>query len=161
MHTFRTFLIAMLLVGAAGRSPLQAQTAPDSPKDPALYQTILHLDNVMFDAFNRRDLDTLKKVFAENVEFYNDGGGVSNYQTTIENFKRMFERNANTGLRRELVKGSLEVYPLPGFGAIEIGTHRFIHSENGKEEIGTMKFVQVWQHKDGEWKATRVISVGH
>lgn len=93
------------------------------------------MDSVMFDAFNRRDLDTLKTVFAENVEFYNDSGGLSDYRTTVEIFRTMFNRNATNGLRRELVKERLEVYPIPNFGAIE---------------VGTMKFVQVWQLKDGK-----------
>ena len=153
--------MAVALLASSGLSTGYAQPAASPAKDRVLYETILRMDGVMFDAFNHHDLDTLKKVFAENVEFYNDGGGVSNYATTMENFKVMFARNTNTGLRRELVKDSLEVYPLPDFGAIEMGTHRFIHRENGREEVGTMKFVQVWQHKDGEWKATRVISVGH
>jgi len=100
-------------------------------------------------------------VFATNVEFYNDGGGVSDYATTMKNFKEMFLRNKNTGLRRELLPETLEVYPVPGFGAIEIGTHRFFHTENGKQEVGTMRFIQTWQLKDNEWKVTRVISIGH
>ncbi len=151
----------LFLAGVGGPPTVAAQTATYTPKDPQLRETIAHLDRVMFDAFNRRDLSALKPLFAENLEFYNDGGGVSNYQTTIDNFKALFERNGATGLRRELVEGSLEVYPLPGFGAVEMGNHRFIHTENGKEEVGTMKFVQVWQLKDEAWKVTRVISVGH
>lgn len=138
-----------------------AQKSTYVPKDKALYDTIAHMDSVMFNAFNTRDMSVLEKVFAEDVEFYNDGGGVSDYATTMKNFKGMFEWNAANGLRRELVSGSLEVYPMPGFGAIEVGEHRFIHMENGKEEVGQMKFVQVWRLKDGVWKATRVISVGH
>lgn len=138
-----------------------AQKSTYVPKDKALYDTIAHMDSVMFNAFNTHDMPVLEKVFAEDVEFYNDGGGVSDYGTTMKNFKAMFERNAASGLRRELVNGTLEVYPMPGFGAIEVGEHRFIHKENGKEEVGVMKFVQVWRRKDGAWKATRVISIGH
>lgn len=139
----------------------KAQTTPYQPKNQQLYRTILHMDSVMFDAFNTRNIEVLKNVFAPDVEFYNDGGGLSDYTTTISNFKAMFARNTQTGLRRELVAGSLEVYPVPGFGAIEIANHRFIHTENGKEEIGTMNFIQTWQFKNGQWKATRVISIGH
>ena len=160
MKTFFAVVLCLSILGFNVQR-LVAQAAPYTPKDQALYDTIQRMDGTMFDAFNRQDLATLKTVFAENVEFYNDGGGVSDYRTTMENFKTMFERNANTGLRRELVKGSLEVYSVPDFGAIEVGAHRFIHTENGKEEVATMKFVQVWQLKDGMWKATRVISLGH
>ena len=33
-------------------------------------------------------------------------------------------------IRRDMV-GSLGVYPIKDFGAIEVGTHRFCHKENG------------------------------
>ncbi len=35
-----------------------------------LYKTILHMDSVLFDAFNNHQLPVLQQVFAENVEFY-------------------------------------------------------------------------------------------
>ena len=67
--------------------------------------------------------------------------------------------------RRELVPGTLEVYPIPGYGAIEVGAHRFYHPKEGTtEEVGgtvAAKFLHVWQNKDGEWKITRVISYAH
>jgi hypothetical protein len=157
----QTALIVIALFVFQSLQKTQAQNAPYTPKDAKLYQTILHMDSVMFDAFNQHNLTVLEKMFAENLEFYNDGGGVSDYKTTIENFKQMFARNQGNGLRRELIKESLQVYPVPGFGAIEITSHRFIHTENGKEEIGTQKIIQTWQYKDGEWKATRIISLGH
>ena len=69
-------------------------------------------------------------MFAKDAKFYNDGDRVSNYATTLADFKSTFERNATSGLPRELVKESLEVYLLPDFGAMEIGSHRFIHAEN-------------------------------
>jgi Domain of unknown function (DUF4440) len=56
--------------------------------------------------------------------------------------------------------GTLEVYPLKGYGAVEIGIHRFHHPENA-ENVGDAKFVMLWQNKDGMWKVTRVISYNH
>jgi hypothetical protein len=129
------------------------------PQDPKLYQVIVHMDSVMFNAFNAGDIETLKKVFAPSLEFYHDKGGMSDYQTTISSFENIFKNVP--GLKRELVNGSLEVYPVPGYGAIEMGIHRFTHTENGKQVVGTYKFVHTWQFKDGEWKTTRVVSVGH
>jgi len=155
-----SLIVFTTFISLLAASKAKAQTLY-KPKDLKLYRQIAHMDSVMFDAFNTHNMEVLKKVFAVNVEFYNDGGGVSNYQTTMTNFKAMFDRNSTSGLRRDLVIGSLEVYPVPGFGAIEIGTHNFTHFENGKEEKGTMKFIQTWEFKSNEWKATRVISIGH
>ena len=49
---------------------------------------------------------------------------------------------------------------LKDFGAIEEGEHRFCEISTGKCE-GIAKFVIVWQHKDGNWQITRVLSYGH
>jgi hypothetical protein len=153
-------IICMILyVGSISAQVTKEQNPSFESPDSQLYKTILHMDSVMFDAFNTHNLEVLKTVFANNLEFYRDKGGLSNYQTTINSFKKVFE--ATPDLRRELVNGTLEVYPVPGYGAIEMGIHRFIHMENGKQIIGTYKFVHTWQYKDNEWKVTRVVSVGH
>ncbi|MDN5286091.1 MAG: hypothetical protein JWR38_2365 [Mucilaginibacter sp.] len=138
----------------------QAQTT-QKHFDQQLYNTILHMDSVCFDAFNARDLQKLKTVFADNLEFYHDLGGLAYYDETMKSFEKMFVQNKVNGLKRELVKGSLEVYPIKDFGAIEVGIHRFTHMENGKEVIGLLKFTHVWQYKNNEWKITRVISYDH
>ncbi len=63
---------------------------------------------------------------------------------------------------RELVPGSLEVYPIAHYGAVEIGVHRFLHP--GTQDhgvVGEAKFIHLWQYKDGAWKVSRVISFDH
>jgi len=129
------------------------------PKDPQLYKTIVHMDSVVFDAFNTHNLEVLKTVFAANLEFYHDKGGLSDYPATINSFRSVFA--ATPGLRRELVPGTMEVYAIPGYGAVEIGMHLFIHVENGQTQTGLYKFIHTWQYKDNQWKITRVVSVGH
>jgi Domain of unknown function (DUF4440) len=136
-----------------------AQTNAGEPHDSKLYKTVQHLDSLMFDAFNTHNLQVMASLFSDSVEFYHDKGGLSNYSSTIESFKRVFATTPN--LRRELINGTLEVYPVPGYGAIEMGEHRFTHIENGKIIAGVFKFIHVWQYKDGAWKITRVVSVGH
>jgi len=65
-------------------------------------------------------------------------------------------------VKRELVPGTLEVYPLAGYGAVEIGVHRFLHPWGQDHGIvGEAKFIHVWRYKDGMWEITRVISVDH
>jgi hypothetical protein len=124
-----------------------------------LYDTIAHMDSVLFNAFNAHNLDKLKTLFTDDLEFYHDLGGLTNYAQNMEAFKNNFAKN--NGLRRELVPGSLEVYPVKDYGAIEIGAHKFCHIENGRQDCGTFKFAMVWQKKDGEWKISRVVSYGH
>jgi hypothetical protein len=130
-----------------------------SPEVQKLYDEIANADRVLFDAFNKRDLETIKSLFSHDLEFYHDTNGLVSYQQTIDNLKKLFDRNL--GLKRELVKDSLEVYPVKDYGAIATGTHVFSHFENGKEDRGTFKFVNIWRKKDGTWKVARVISFDH
>lgn len=134
---------------------------PNRPSNSGeeLYKEIARMDSVLFDAFNNQDLDAIRHLFAEDLEFYHDKDGLSSYQQTMESLAGLFQQNM--GLRRELVKGSLEVYPVKDYGAIEVGTHTFSHMENGRLVEGTFEFVHVWRKENGRWKVSRVISYGH
>lgn len=136
----------------------------DQTKNPApadLLATITELDGQLFDAFNQRNLEMLKKLFATDVEFYHDKDGLVTYPQLIEGFSKLFERNQTSGLRRDLVKGTMAVYPLKDMGAIQTGEHRFCHMEQGREDCGTFKFLHIWRFTDGQWKLTRAVSFGH
>ena len=160
-----TFFILTTTILTSACSPsknkLEAQAKGYSPVSKDLYDSIAYLDSVFFNAFNTRDLDKLKALLSENLEFYHDLGGVTNYHQNIDAFKKTFE--SDRGLRRKLVEGTLEVYPIKDYGAVETGIHRFYATEKGQQEklSSEAKFVQVWQKKDGAWKITRIISYGH
>jgi len=52
---------------------------------------------------------------------------------------------------------NMQVYPMKGYGAVEIGVHRFYHPKSSTPS-GEARFVHLWQYKDGAWRITRVIS---
>jgi ketosteroid isomerase-like protein len=139
--------------------------SPISPEARELFETISGMDSQLFDAFNAHNLDAVMAMFSDDVEFYQDNDGVSNYEQTKKDFGKMFASVPD--IKRELVKGSLEVYPIKDYGAIEIGLHRFCHKQDGPGgssgglECGSFKFVHIWHKSGGEWKLTRVISYGH
>jgi len=145
-----------MIMGMNKNSNAQLQ---DSVVSKNLYKEIAHMDSALFNAFNNRNIDQFKNLFAEDLEFYHDKGGLTNYQHTVDFLKTT--DSLNNHLKRELVKGTLEVYPIPGYGAMEIGEHTFCHLENGKQDCGTFKFVHIWKKTNGEWKITRVVSYGH
>ena len=124
-----------------------------------LYNEIARADSLMFAAFNKQDLTTFQAMFTEDLEWFQDNGGLLSYKTVFENFGNNFK--SPNKLNRKLVKGSLEVHPIKDYGAIEIGVHEFRHMENGKEELGVFKFLMIWQKKDGVWKISRVVSYDH
>lgn len=156
---FSNTAIQILLMLIFSTGTINAQHIEKTGDSSDLFNEIKKQDSLLFAAFNTRDINTFKNYFSEDLEFFHDTGGLTDYNYTINFLKTTTEQN--NGLKRELVKGSLQVYPIPGYGAIEIGSHQFCHDENGKQDCGTFQFLQIWQKKDDLWKLTRVVSYGH
>ena len=124
-----------------------------------LDRVIAALDAALFDSYNHCDLEKFASFFADNVEFYHDQGGLTLGRAALTD---SIKRNICGKVTRELVSGTLQVYPMKGFGAVEIGVHRFHHpGHENTEGVGEGKFIHLWQYKDGSWKITRVISFDH
>lgn len=153
--------IVLITACSNSKSDKDSQIKSNAAMHGELYDSIAYLDSIFFNAFNTRDLEKLKALLSDSLEFYHDLGGVTNYIQNIDAFKRTFASERK--LRRELEKGSLEVYPIKDYGAVETGIHRFYATEKGQQEqlSSEAKFVQVWQKKNGAWKITRIISYGH
>jgi Domain of unknown function (DUF4440) len=137
-----------------------AQEGSTAGTSDELFRTVASLDDAVFDAYNRCDLDKFGTFFTDDLEFYHDRTGLTrSRQSTIEALKK----NICGKVRREIIPGTLQVYPIRGYGALQMGTHRFCDPKSGKcgEGSGTAKFIHLWQNKDGEWKITRVISYDH
>jgi len=135
--------------------PIHAQS---KGQPGALFQTVQALDTQLFDAYNHCDLKTLGAMVSDDLEFYHDQTGLS---VGKEPFLAAIRQNICGKVERTIVPGSLEVYPLKGYGAVEIGVHRFQHPGHSEDGVGEAKFVTVWQNKDGVWKVTRAISYDH
>lgn len=152
-----------LIVAAFSISGARAEDAKTAEKKTAtsgeLFETIARLDSEIFSAFNAHNVDRLMSLFTDDLEFYHDTGGLADYRQNAEGFKKMFASTPD--IRRDLVKGSLEVYPIKDYGAMEIGQHRFCHKENGKDDCGTFGFAMVWRKTGESWKISRVLSYGH
>ena len=149
-----------LMAGALVRAEAQAVPSLDAIKsDTELTSAISALDTQLFDAYNNCDIDKLGSMVVDDLEFYHDKTGL---MVGKQPFLVAMKNNICGKVRRELVKGSLEVYPLKGFGAVEIGVHRFYHpGTQDHDVVGEAKFIHVWQYKDGAWKVSRVISYDH
>ena len=158
-NSFKFHFNLILILALAFFNTANAQEKKVAPISAALYKEIENMDAIMFDAFNKQDFEKFKSLFTEDLEWFQDNSGLLSYETVFTNFSNMF-KNENK-LTRKLVKGTLEVHPIKDYGAIEIGVHEFRHIENGKEEIGTFKFLMIWQKKDNQWKISRVISYDH
>lgn len=143
----------------AATSPPKTSGVESAPDSGELSNTIARMDAKIFDAFNAHKVDALMAMFTDDLEFYQDNDGVKNYQQCFGDFKKMFA--SATDIKRVLLKETLEVYPIKDYGAVEIGAHRFCHTENDKEECGNFKFAMIWKKMGDSWKISRVISYGH
>jgi Domain of unknown function (DUF4440) len=155
------FLVT-LIHATAGQT---TQTAPSVlaldkiQNQQQLDQTITALDAALFDAYNKCDLVKFASFIDEHVEFYHDQGGVTLGQAALT---ESVKKNICGTTTRELVPGSLHIYYMKGYGAVEIGVHRFHHP--GHEDtigVGEGQFIHLWHGSDGSWKITRVISYDH
>ncbi len=149
---------ALLLLAALSWIPAVACAGDGGD---ALHTTIARLDHQVFDSFNRcadpAQLEKHASYFDPAVEFYHDNGGVTwNHEDMLANTRR----NVCGNYTRELIEGSLQVYPVKDFGAIAQGQHRFCDSRTNACE-GLADFTIVWRLRDGQWQITRVLSYGH
>lgn len=99
-------------------------------------------------------------------EFYHDVNGYRNFSSaSIRFIQRRCEGQAQSGerTRRELVEGSLLVDPVPRFGAIATGEHRFYHTPEGQPEqlIDTARFLILYKREPDGWKVYHVFSYAH
>ncbi len=137
-----------------------SQSKSYTPVSKELYDTIMKKDSLLFGAANSGNINQLKTYFTEDLEFFHDVGGLANYQETVDNFSRVAKNYSYT--RRVLVPGSVEVYPIKDYGAVQTGLHQFCRLEKGELiNCGTFKFVHLWKNTPGGWKISRVVSYGH
>ena len=152
---FRYRLILLILFCAMSLLISAQHKHPDA----GLYKVIQQQDSLLFTAFNNRNIEGMSKFFSTELEIYQDNTGVRNYAETISAFKDLFSKDYL--LTRTLVPGTLEVYPIKDFGAIETGLHRFSHIENGKPESAVFKFMDIWEKTAKGWMIKRLITYDH
>ena len=133
-----------------------------------LFQILHTKDSLLFNVgFNTCDISQFEALVSEDMEFYHDQSGITSS-------KADFIAGTENGLcklpykaRRELVDGSLQVFPMYNngelYGAMQTGEHRFYAKYPDKEEMLTSvaKFTHLWLLENGEWKLSRVLSYDH
>lgn len=149
--------VALLTILIPAIAPAQnTDTYTYKPASQALYDTIVHMDSVYFNAYNSCDMATQAALYSDSLEFYHDKGGL---QTSKQAVLDAIRKNICGKVSRVLVKGSIEVYPIAGYGAVEIGLHRFINHEESETPSKPDKFIIIWRHTGDRWQITRVISL--
>lgn len=127
-----------------------------TPKDIELHNTIVKMDSIFFNAYNNCDIETQRKLIDEDLEFYHDNGGLA---TSKEEILAALKKNICNKVTRTLTKGSIEVYPIPGYGAVQMGYHKFFNKLEPNAKSVPSKFVTIWKKGNNTWTITRVISL--
>jgi ketosteroid isomerase-like protein len=162
-HSPAALVLALILPFAA-----VAQTAGPTPTKQ-LTDEVAAADAAFFAAFfDRCDTKALAAMITDDFEMFHDKGGriAASAKQFMESIERTCARQ-KTGedyrARRELVAGTLKVYPLNNYGAVETGEHRFFQLLPGKPEklVEVALFTHVWKKDEGGWKLARVVSYDH
>lgn len=125
------------------------------PVNVELFNSITRMDSIFWKAYNTCDIELQAEIYSENIEFFHDQMGLITSKKIILDATR---NNICGKITRELVKGSVEVYPIPNFGAVQTGMHKFRNAqENWNSE--ELKFIIVWEQKQNSWKIAKVISL--
>jgi hypothetical protein len=121
-----------------------------------LTQTIRKLDSAFFHAYNNCDMAKQAEFYSDSLEFFHDRSGL---ETSKQKVLADTKKYICGKVTRELVPGSLEVSPLPGYGAVELGSHMFHNNQEKNDKPHASKFMIIWRNKEGKWTITKVISL--
>jgi hypothetical protein len=123
----------------------------------------------MFDAvFTHCDPAKVGTLVTDDVRFIHDKTGqFASSKSQLVNV--LSEQCANEAKgtdfrsRRELVPGSLRVYAIDQYGAVELGEHRFFTLIPGKPEqlTETGDFIILWKRVGNQWLMSEAISYNH
>ncbi|ARV07829.1 DUF4440 domain-containing protein [Polaribacter sp. SA4-10] len=121
-----------------------------------LHNEIIKMDSIYFAAYNNCDMKTQAHLYDEKIEFFHDKGGFANDKTAL---LKSLKDNICNKVTRTLINGSVEVYPIKDYGAIQIGYHKFYNKEEPNAKSKPSKFIVVWKKENKNWKMTKVISL--
>jgi len=156
----------LLTLAAAAAAP-PAVALPDRA---ALTDEIAARDSEFFRLFFEGcDPVRVRAMMADDIEMYHDKSGFvwRGAEAAVADYAKSCEGRRKPGAwrsRRELVRESLRVDPVPGHGAIEDGVHLFYERRgDGPETLaGRARFTQLWTlGKDGRWRLARIFSFAH
>ncbi|MEX6690830.1 nuclear transport factor 2 family protein [Danxiaibacter flavus] len=148
MNLKKTLLLLLILFSC---SKMYAQST-----SPGLYETVVKLDSTFFHAYNNCDLATQEQFYSDSIEFFHDKSGL---ETSRKKILASTQKYICGKVTRELVKGSIEVSPIPGYGAVELGQHMFHNNQEKNDTPHASKFVIIWRNNNDKWTIAKVISL--
>ena len=150
---FLSIIIILIIPFSVGA---QSEIPTYKPVDQKLHATISSMDSIFFDAYNSCNMEKQKEIYADDIEFFHDKSGLS---TSKSDILEATKNNICGKVTRSLIKGSIEVYPINNYGAVEIGYHKFFNNQEPDAPSNPSKFIIMWHYEKEQWKITKVISL--
>ena len=142
------------------RANLDLQPAPALLPHAELVAEIRDVDRQVFEAYQNCDLSQYARFLSRDLEFYQDNLGVRNRSQILTSMKNRC--NEGIHLLRRLDEKTLVINAVPGYDAVEAGTHSIYSVQEGSEHLdATVQFTQIWTKKTGHWQLLRVVSFDH
>jgi hypothetical protein len=126
------------------------------PDSQELHDAIVRMDSIFFTAYNTCRMDVQASIYSDSLEFYHDKGGLSNSRKDVLDGTQKYVCGKVT---RQLIPGSIEVYPIQGYGAIELGQHKFFNNQEPDAPQHISRFMIFWKKAGNDWKIAKVISL--
>ena len=174
MNAFSTKILACLVIvlvvsmacEPAQKAPPLEDKATTAENPSELFQTIFTMDSLYFSAQNACDLEKYASFLSEDFEFFHDKGGFTPSKAEEMSGMAIFcgeEQRRRQPLRRELTEGTLKVFPMDNYGALQFCDHVFyLQINDGTEKVvGSGKMTALWKKEDDSWKLARIISYDH
>lgn len=127
-----------------------------TPANQKLYDTIVALDKIFWEAYNQGDLNTVIDLMTDDHEFYHDQGGAMFSKEKIAIQIRKFY-NKDLGIVGETVEGTNEIYEIPNYGAVQLSYQRF-HDKANPEWSPPARAIVLWKKTSKGWLQSRVFS---
>lgn len=151
----------------------QAVPAPPAgvtiPEGRALHDAIAARSAEFFTLYHEGcDPERLRSILMPDFEMYHDQNGVS--ASSAEPFiakyaERCLKRTdpASGRIRRHLLPGTLKIYPVPGYGAIEEGSHEHYGRLGRRPErkVTSARYIGLWKLTPAGWRLARAFSYDH
>jgi hypothetical protein len=126
------------------RADLDLQPAPALLPHAELVAQIRDVDRQAFEACQDCDLSRYASFFSRDLEFYQDNLGVRSRSQILGSMRN----RCNEGIRlsRRLDEKTVVINVVPGFDAVEAGTHSIYSvQEDGAEHLdATAQFTHIW-----------------
>jgi hypothetical protein len=116
------------------------------------------LDAGLFQAFNQRNSEAMRRYYATDVEFLHDHvRRTLNHDTVVTTFRKKIDGDyieRHQVVQREPIEESIRLFPIPGYGVLEVGNHRLIISNRESKRVtattvGTfVHVIKTGEHED-------------